>query len=132
MELKKNQYIIDGIPVLKLAEKYGSPVYIYESAAMISQYMKMTEAFRKCRVKINYACKALTNITILKLFRGLGSGLDAVSVQEVILGLKAGFNPRDILYTPNCVSIEEIEEAVELGVKINIDNIAILEEFGHK
>ncbi len=115
-----------------LAEKHGSPLYIYESARMISQYQRITGAFSSTRVKIYYACKALTNINVLKLFKGLGSGLDAVSVQEVTLGLKAGFAPRDILYTPNCVSIEEIDEAVELGVRINIDNISILEEFGHK
>lgn len=132
MELKDKQYFIDGIPVTELARKYGSPLYIYDSSIMIRQYKRITSAFSGARVKINYACKALTNINVLKLFRGLGSGLDAVSVQEVELGLKAGFKPRDILYTPNCVSIEEIEEAVELGVRINIDNIAILEEFGVK
>ena len=118
--------------MIRLAEKHGSPVYIYESARMIQQYNKLMDAFKRSRVKINYACKALTNINVLKLFKGLGSGLDAVSVQEVSLGLKAGFDPQDILYTPNCVSMEEIDEAVELGVRINIDNIAILEEFGHK
>jgi len=132
MELKKNQYVIDGIPVVRLAEKYGSPLYIYESAVMIRQYQRITGAFKGSRVRINYACKALTNINVLKLFRSLGSGLDAVSVQEVALGLRAGFDPQDILFTPNCVSIEEIEEAMELGVRINIDNISILEEFGHK
>jgi diaminopimelate decarboxylase len=132
MELKKNQYTIGGLPVIALAQKHGSPLYIYDSAVMIRQYERITAAFSGTRVKINYACKALTNINVLKLFRSLDSGLDAVSVQEVILGLKAGFAPQDILYTPNCVSIEEIEEAVELGVRINIDNIAILEEFGHK
>ncbi len=132
MELKKNQYLIDGIPVIRLAEKHGSPLYIYDSSVMIRQYKRITDAFKSTRVKINYACKALTNINVLKLFKSLGSGLDAVSIQEVELGLKAGFNPRDILYTPNCVSIEEIEEAVDLGVRINIDNISILEEFGVK
>lgn len=130
MELKNNQYLIDGIPVIDLAEKHGSPLYIYESAVMIGQYKKITGAFSATRVKINYACKALTNINVLKLFRSLGSGLDAVSIQEVELGLKAGFEAQDILYTPNCVSFEEIVEAVDLGVRINIDNIAILEEFG--
>ncbi|MCK5136172.1 MAG: diaminopimelate decarboxylase [Bacteroidales bacterium] len=132
MELKKNQYVIDGIPVVGLAEKHGSPLYIYESAGMIRQYKRITEAFKGSRVKINYACKALTNINVLKLFRQMGSGLDAVSIQEVTVGLKAGFDPRDILYTPNCVSFQEIEEVVKMGVRINIDNIAILEEFGHK
>ena len=132
MELQKKQYLIDGIPVLKLVKKYDSPLYIYESARMIAQYKRITDAFKGSRVKINYACKALTNVSVLKLFKELGAGLDAVSIQEVQLGLKAGFDPKDILYTPNCVSIEEIDAAVKLGVKINIDNISILEEFGHK
>jgi len=132
MELKRNQYVIDGLPVVKIAEKYGSPLYIYESAKMVSQYKRMMHAFKNSKVKINYAAKALTNINVLKIFRELGSGLDAVSVQEVKLGLKAGFDPQDIIYTPNCVSIEEIDEVAGLGVKINIDNISILEQFGHK
>jgi diaminopimelate decarboxylase len=132
MELKKNQYTIDGIRVTDLVGRHGSPLYIYDTSVMIRQYQGITRAFSGARVKINYACKALTNINVLKLFRGLGSGLDAVSVQEVRLGLKAGFAPQDILYTPNCVSIEEIEEVVDLGVRINIDNIAILEEFGNR
>jgi len=132
MEIRNNQYVIDGIPVTGLAEKHGSPLYIYESSVMERQYRRITDAFRDARVKIYYACKALTNINILKLFRSMGSGLDAVSLQEVKLGLKAGFDPRDILYTPNCVSIEEIEQAAGLGVRINIDNIAVLEEFGHR
>jgi diaminopimelate decarboxylase len=132
MELKRNQYMIDGIPIQKIIEKYGSPLYIYESQKMVSQYKRMIEAFKSTNVKINYAAKALTNLNILKLFKELGSGLDAVSIQEVILGLKAGFEAQDIMYTPNCVSIEEIDEVAKLGVKINIDNISILEQFGHK
>jgi diaminopimelate decarboxylase len=132
MELKRNQYVIDGLPVTKIVEKYGSPLYIYESAKMVSQYKRMMEAFKDARVKINYAAKALTNLSILKLFKELGSGLDAVSIQEVRLGLKAGFDPHDIIYTPNCVSIEEIDEVAGMGVKINIDNISILEQFGDK
>ena len=132
MDLKGNQYVIDGLPVTKIVEKYGSPLYIYESAKMVSQYQRMMNAFRDTKVKINYAAKALTNLNVLKLFRELGSGLDAVSIQEVRLGLKAGFDPQDIIYTPNCVSIEEIEAVAKLGVRINIDNISILEQFGHK
>jgi len=132
MELKRNQYVIDGLPITKIMEKYGSPLYIYESAKMVSQYKRMMDAFKGTRVKINYAAKALTNLNILKVFKNLGSGLDAVSIQEVKLGLKAGFTPQDIIYTPNCVSIEEIEAATKLGVRINIDNISILEQFGHK
>jgi len=132
MELQNNQYQIDGIPVLDLVERYGSPLYVYETAKMESQYKKLLNAFKSSDIKIFYACKALTNINILKFFKTLGAGLDAVSIQEVLLSLQAGYDPKKILYSPNCVSLEEIEEAVKLGVRINIDNISILEQFGHK
>jgi diaminopimelate decarboxylase len=130
MELVNNRYKIDGIDVLSLCNKYDTPLYVYDTAKMKDQYSRMLNAFKGVDVKINYACKALTNINILKFFKSQGSGLDAVSIQEVELGLKAGFNPADIIYTPNCVSIDEIEKAAKLGVKINIDNISILEQFG--
>ena len=132
MELVNNQYQIEGVPVTRLTEKYQSPLYVYNTAKMKEQFSKLSNAFKSVDLKINYACKALTNINVLKLFRTLGSGLDAVSVQEVELGLKAGFKPQDILFTPNCVSLEEIEEGLALGVKINIDNLSILEQFGDK
>ncbi len=132
MELKNDSYLIDGIPVLDLVKKYDTPLYVYDSAVMRSQFNRMKNSFRDSDVKIHFACKALTNLNILKLFRDLGAGLDAVSIQEVWLGIKSGFNPDDIMYTPNCVSLEEIELAIKEHVNINIDNISILEQFGHK
>ena len=132
MELINKQYVIDSIPVTDLIEKYGTPFYVYETKKMEKQYIRLEKAFKNTRIKINYACKALTNINVLSFFKNLGAGLDAVSIQEVRLGLKAGYAPGDILYTPNCVSLEEINLAVELGVRINIDNISILEQFGHQ
>ena len=130
MKIINNKYKIDGLDVVSLCTKYDSPLYVYETARMKNQYSRMLDAFKGVNVKINYACKALTNINILKFFKNLGSGLDAVSVQEVELGIKVGFNVRDIIYTPNCVSIDEIEKVVKLGININIDNISILEQFG--
>jgi len=132
MELKNNIYVIEDIPVKKLAEKYGSPLYIYSTAKIKEQYKRLNEAFSASRVKIHYAAKALTNINVLKVFNKLGAGLDAVSIQEVWLGLRAGFKPADIIFTPNCVSLEETEMAAMEGVKLNIDNLSILEQFGHK
>ena len=124
-------YEIGGIPVLDLARQYGTPLFVYDSQKIIAQYKKMTSALSGVKqVKINYACKALTNISILKLLHSLGAGLDAVSYQEIRLGLEAGFQPADIIYTPNSVSIEELEAAIQLGVKVNIDNIETLEYMG--
>ena len=113
MEIKNNAYYLSGLKVQDLADKYDTPLYLYDLATIKRQYERITGAFSKSRVRINFACKALTNINILKYFNELGAGLDAVSIQEVWLGLKAGFNPKDIMYTPNCVSMEEIELAVK-------------------
>ena len=119
--------------LLDLATKYGSPLYVYDAEKIESQYRRLTSAFSSVeQLRINYAVKALSNINILKLFKQLGSGLDTVSIQEVKLGLEAGFEPHHIIYTPNGVSMEEIEEVAELGVQINIDNLSILELFGQK
>ncbi len=119
--------------LLQLAEEFGSPLYVYDAEKIESQYNRLTKAFSKIeKLKINYAVKALSNIAVLKLLKELGSGLDTVSIQEVQLGLLAGFDPKDIIYTPNGVSLEEIEMAAQTGVQINIDNLSILEQFGAK
>ena len=116
-----------------LTNKYESPLYVYDAEKIISQYNKLTSAFSSVKnLKINYATKALSNVSILKIFNSLNAGLDTVSVQEVQLGLKAGYDPKDIIFTPNGVSLDEIEQAMNLGVQINIDNISILEQFGQK
>ena len=118
--------------LLSVAEEFGSPVYVYDAEKIISQYNRLTNAFKVDNLRIHYAVKALSNISILKLLNSLGCGLDTVSYQEVKLGLKAGVAPENIIYTPNGVSLEEIEEVVELGAQINIDNLSILEQFGNR
>ena len=119
--------------LLKLAEEFGSPLYVYDAEKIKSQYNRLSNAFSKVpRLRINYAVKALSNIAILQLLKSIGSNLDTVSIQEVKLGLYAGFKPEQIIYTPNGVSFEEIEEAASLGVQINIDNLSVLEHFGTK
>ena len=124
---------MDNQFLISLTKKYESPLYVYDVEKIISQYQRMINAFSSVKkLKINYAMKALSNISILKVFNSLNAGLDTVSVQEVQLGLKAGFAPKDIFFTPNGVSLEEIEQALGLGVQINIDNLSILEQFGQK
>jgi len=119
--------------LVQLAEEFGSPLYVYDAAKIQSQYNRLTAAFSKVeRLRINYAVKALSNVAILQLMKSIGSCLDTVSIQEVQLGLHAGFSPHQIIYTPNGVSFEEIEEAAQLGVQINIDNLSVLEHFGSK
>ena len=119
--------------LINIANEFDCPVYVYDTSKIESQYKRLTSAFSAVNsLKINYAVKALSNISILKFLKGLGSGLDTVSIMEVRLGLEAGFDPSAIIYTPNGVSYDEIEAVARLGVQINIDNLAILERFGTK
>lgn len=121
---------IQGINLEQLVDKYGAPLYVYDADKIKENYTRFVNAFNVENLKIHYACKALSNISVLKLFNQLGSGLDCVSIQEIKLGIKAGFKASDILFTPNNISEEEYDLAVKEGVKINIDNLEMLEYFG--
>ena len=117
----------------QLAAEFGSPLYVYDTEKIAFQYNRLQNAFSKVeRFKIHYAVKALSNVSVLGYLKSLGSALDTVSLQEVQLGIFTGFDPQNIIYTPNGVSMEEIEEVAQLGVQINIDNLSILEQFGTK
>lgn len=115
----------------ELAAVAGTPAYVYDSAVMERQVKRLQNAFGAFPHRIMYACKALPNINVMRLMHKLGAGLDTVSIEEVQLGLKAGFAPDRILFTPNMVGFEEIAQAVKIGVHINIDSIPMLEHFGH-
>ena len=131
MKLFKNKYALQGLSLESIAQKFGTPLYVYDGEKIIQQIHHMQKAFSKVNLKIKYAAKALTNLSILKLMRSEGVGMDAVSIFEAKLGLMAGYEPHEILFTPNCVSFNEIKMAVDMGLMINIDNISILEQFGN-
>tara|TARA_R110002096_G_scaffold55627_3_gene142633 strand:+ start:927 stop:2159 length:1233 start_codon:yes stop_codon:yes gene_type:complete len=130
MEIKNQQYCIGEIPLLDIAQKYGSPVYVYDGAKILHQIEALNQAFSDVKMKIKYATKSLSNINILKLMKKAGTGVDAVSVEEIKLCLHVGFSPEEIMYTPNCVDFDEIKQAVAFGVMVNIDSIPMLEHFG--
>ncbi|MBT0812025.1 diaminopimelate decarboxylase [Litoribacter ruber] len=130
MEISNQQFEIQGVSLLDLTKEFGTPLYVYNGQKIIDQVNLLKQAFSTVNLKIKYATKALSNINVLKLMKKSGTGVDAVSIEEVKLCLHVGFEPNEIMYTPNCVSFEEIQEAVDLGVMINIDNIPMLEHFG--
>jgi diaminopimelate decarboxylase len=132
MDLSNGKYKIGGVDALSIANEFGSPVYVYDANKIIKQYETLKQGFSDVKLKLYYACKALTNLNILKLLKEQGAGCDAVSIQEVELALLAGFDPQDILFTPNGVSFKEIKKAVAKGVRINIDNLSVLEVIGNE
>lgn len=133
MELTQaHTYAIQGISVEKICQEFGTPVYVYDAEVIEKQVNKLKEAFSGLKLRIKYASKALTNISILKLMKLYGCEVDTVSLEEIEVAIRAGFSPKEILFTPNSIHIDELAQAVAKGVFVNIDNLYILEEFGKK
>ncbi len=130
MELANNRYTLGGVDMLSLVEEFGAPLYVYNAATIKRQFQRLDSAFSGVEHQIKYACKALTNINILRYIRQIGCGLDTVSLNELHLGLQAGFAANDIFFTPNNVSFEEVQEAIALGAQLNLDNLPMLEKLG--
>ena len=123
-------HVLSSEYLVSLANEFGTPLYVYHAEKIKEQYEKLHTAFQNCNARFFFACKALSNINVLKYVQSIGASLDCVSIFEVKLGLRAGFTPERILYTPNSVDFSEIEEAKNAGVNINIDSISMLEKFG--
>lgn len=124
--------VIGGAAVDDIVSIAGTPTYVYDSATMRRQVERINHAFAAVPLRVMYACKALSNMNVLHLMKRYGTGLDTVSIHEVELGLRCGFTPNEILFTPNMVGFDEYRRAVEHGVHINIDSISVLEHFGHE
>jgi diaminopimelate decarboxylase len=115
-----------------IANEFGTPVYVYHAEKIKDQYEQLLSAFKTSNTRFFYACKALTNINVLRYIKDIGCNIDCSSINEVLLALKAGFEPKNILYTSNNIAFSEIETARGLGVNINIDSLSNLEKFGKK
>ena len=89
LKFDNGEYTIGGVPLTDISDIAGLPTYVYDSAIIEQQVSKMRSAFKSIPHRIMFACKALTNINILRLMRSLGAGLDTVSIQEVEMGLRA-------------------------------------------
>jgi len=130
MQIKDQRYVIQEVDLIDLTKELGTPLYVYDASKIARQVEVMKSAFAGQAMKIKYAAKALTNISILKLMRSLGVGLDVVSKQELQLALEAGFSASELQYTPNSVDFEEVRWVAEQNVQVTLDNIPMLEKFG--
>src|SRR3569623_1184719 len=124
--------VLSHTKLISIAEEFGTPVYVYHAEKISEQYSKLVNAFKNTDAKFFYACKALTNLSILRHIKSMGANVDCSSINEVKLALHAGFGPERVLYTSNGIDFSEIEEAKNLGVNINIDSLSNLEKFGKK
>ncbi|HEX6222901.1 MAG TPA: diaminopimelate decarboxylase [Chryseolinea sp.] len=132
MELSQGAYTIQGQNVLDLAQQFGTPLYVYDGEKIAHQIKTLKNAFSDVDIRVKYAAKALTNISVLKLIRKHGAGIEVVSLGEAHIAMKAGYTPAEIVFTPSGVDFSEIVEGVEMGLSINIDNLSSLQKFGDR
>ena len=130
MSASQHPIQLQGVSLESIAKEFGTPVYVYDGEKIVNQIKSLQSAFATVPLKIKYATKALSNINILKLVKKAGEGVDAVSIEEIRICMKAGFKAAEIMYTPSGVNFREVQEAVELGVIVNLDSIPLMEEFG--
>jgi len=116
--------------LLDYANKYGTPLYVYDGNQILDRYKELYEFIDYPKLKILYAMKANYNVGILKLLKKNNAYLDTVSPGEVMLALKLGFTKDEILFTSNNITDAEMNEVQETGVLFNIGAISSLEKYG--
>lgn len=113
----------DGIALSAIAEAEGTPLYVYSGSEIRARFHALDSAFGAYPHALHYALKANSTLAIAKLLKGLGGGADANSVWEIEVARRAGFEPRDIVFTGVGKSSAELECAVPLGLKaINVES----------
>ena len=117
---------IDGVSSTQLAQEYGTPLFVYSENRIRTNINLLKKAVQKHypKTRILYACKANTNISILKVLRDEGVEIDAVSPGEAFFALEAGFTPEEILFTGTSVREDELKHLVEAGYRLNIDSVS--------
>jgi diaminopimelate decarboxylase len=125
---KDNELYCEDVAVAKIAEKVGTPFYLYSYATLKRHFLAFDAAFEGVNRLICYSAKANTNLAVLNLFAGLGCGLDIVSGGELYRGIKAGFRADRIVYSGVGKRPEEIDDALEAGILMfNIESLVELE-----
>jgi diaminopimelate decarboxylase len=120
---KDNRLFAEEVAISDLAARFGTPLYIYSTRTLRRHYRVMDEAFAGTDHLICYAMKALSNLSVLKLFAAMGSGFDIVSVGELMRCLKAGADPGKIVFSGVGKTDEELKAAIEAGIlMINVES----------
>ncbi len=115
---KKGVLHAESIPLERLAERYGTPLYVYSGATLTRHWKVLHRSLAGLRHLVCYAVKANSNLSVLSLFARLGSGFDIVSGGELYRVLRAGGDPRKVVFSGVGKTDEEIAFALEAGVRV--------------
>jgi len=115
-EYKKGQLHCEGIPVAEIAQKVGTPFYLYSYSTLVRHFNVFNNAFEGIPHLICYSAKANSNLALLRLFINLGGGVDVVSGGELYRAIKGGADPKKIVFSGVGKREDEIEYALKTGI----------------
>lgn len=126
--IKGKEIFIGDFKVQELAEKYGTPTYIYNEQRIRENFRRAFSAFSSCYpdFKFFYAVKACNNPAIVSILKQEGAGIDAASVNEILLAKRLGLDGENVMFSGNFLSDEDIQEGLESGVIFNLDDVSLL------
>ncbi len=129
IDVKDGRLIIDGIHPEHLVEEFGTPLYIYDKETILTRYRQLYQGLKSQNVRIYYAAKANTNISIMRILRKEGAYINTASPGEIFLALEAGFKPNHILFTGDNLPIADMEYAISNEILLNIDSLSQLKQY---
>ena len=130
MKIQNNQLYIGEMPAVELVKKYGSPLYVYEEETIRQKIRELKQSIPHKNLKIYYACKANTNIHIMRILREEGAYVDVLSPGEIIAAEKAGFRHEEMMFTSTSVTDEDMRFAISRSIMVNCDSLSQLERYG--
>ncbi|OEU47788.1 MAG: diaminopimelate decarboxylase [Desulfobacterales bacterium S3730MH5] len=115
-QYRDNHLFCEGVPVSEIAENVGTPFYLYSHATLRRHFIAFQKAFEGVSHLICFSAKSNSNLAVLRLFAGLGGGLDIVSGGELFRGTQAGIRPERIVYSGVGKRVDEIDYAIQTGI----------------
>src|SRR3972149_7812957 len=128
-ENRNGELYVDGGAALELAKKFDPPLYVISEKRIRENYNRLRKALASNynKVRIHYAAKANSNLSVLKILENAGAYLDVVSPGEVFMALTSGYTPDRILFTGTSVRTDELEFLANSSVTINVDSLSQLD-----
>ena len=129
IQLRKNNLCVENISALKLATKYKTPFYCYSLSQLKDNFNRFNNTFKTIKPIICFSVKSNSNLTLLRELKKIGSGADVVSLGELLKAIKAGMNPKKIVFSGVGKTEEEIRTAIKkriLLINVESENEAVL------
>ena len=128
MKIQNGQIYLEDVPVTLIAQTYGTPTYVYEENRIRDNFRRALNAFRKYypNFRFFYAIKANNNLAVANILRQEGAGIDAASINEILLAQRLGLGGDNVMFSGNFLSDDDIQQGLKSGVIFNLDDISIL------